>query len=110
MNDLTPTKALELHQKMWEIRLFELNASRLYKEGTLPGFIHLSIGQEACAVGACLALESNDYITSTHRGHGHCLAKGANPGAMMAELAGKVTGYSKGRGGSMHIADVAVGV
>ena len=110
MGDLTPNKALELHQKMWEIRLFELSASRLYKEGTLPGFIHLSIGQEACAVGACLALESNDYITSTHRGHGHCLAKGAAPGAMMAELAGKVTGYSKGRGGSMHIADVAVGV
>ena len=87
MHDLTSTKALELHQKMWEIRLFELNASRLYKDGTLPGFIHLSIGQEACAVGACLAIESNDYITSTHRGHGHCLAKAANPGAMIAELA-----------------------
>ncbi len=110
MTDISKDKALEIHQKLWEIRLFELKASQLYKDGTLPGFIHLSVGQEACAVGACLALDRGDYITSTHRGHGHCLAKGADARTMMAELAGKEQGYSKGRGGSMHIADVSVGV
>ena len=110
MVEISKTKALEIHCKLWEIRLFELKASELYKDGTLPGFIHLSVGQEACAVGACLALKRDDFITSTHRGHGHCLAKGADAKAMMAELAGKETGYSKGRGGSMHIADVSVGV
>ncbi len=103
-------KAIEIHQKLWEVRLFELRAAELYREGHLPGFIHLSLGQEACAVGACLALEEKDFITSTHRGHGHCLAKGADPRFMMAELAGKHEGYSKGRGGSMHIADVSKGV
>lgn len=107
---LPKQKALEIHQKLWEVRLFELRASELYRDGSLPGFIHLSLGQEACAVGACLALEKNDFITSTHRGHGHCLAKGADPKFMMAELAGKHEGYSKGRGGSMHIADVSKGV
>ena len=110
MNTLPLPAVLKIHEKLWEVRLFELKASQLYKDGTLPGFIHLSVGQESCAVGACLALQDNDYITSTHRGHGHCLAKGADPKAMMAELAGRLTGYSKGRGGSMHIADVSVGV
>lgn len=95
---------------MCEIRTFELVASERYKNGDLPGFIHLSLGQEACAAGACAALEAGDLITSTHRGHGHCLAKGADPRRMMAELFAKQQGYSKGRAGSMHIADVDVGV
>lgn len=103
-------QALGLHRMMLLIRAFEQKASALYREGSLPGFIHLSIGQEACAAGACAALEPGDWITSTHRGHGHCLAKGADPARMMAELFARVDGYSKGRGGSMHIADVARGV
>lgn len=96
--------------KLNEVRVFEEACSSLYRESRLPGFIHVSLGQEACAVGACLALQRDDIITSTHRGHGHCLAKGADPGRMMAELFAKGQGYSKGRGGSMHIADTAVGV
>ena len=99
-----------LYRTMWEIREFELAASHHYKEGDLPGFIHLSLGQEACAAGACAALDDGDYITSNHRGHGHCLAKGASPRLMMAELFAKREGYGKGRGGSMHIADVSKGV
>ncbi|KSV87263.1 hypothetical protein N184_31440 [Sinorhizobium sp. GL28] len=95
---------------MCEIRTFELVAAERYKNGELPGFIHLSLGQEACAAGACAALQANDYITSTHRGHGHCLAKGADAKRMMAELFAKAQGYSKGRSGSMHIADVSAGV
>ncbi len=95
---------------MCEIRTFELVAAERYKNGELPGFIHLSLGQEACAAGACAALEEGDYITSTHRGHGHCLAKGADAKRMMAELFAKAQGYSKGRSGSMHIADVSAGV
>jgi len=99
-----------LLKKLWEVRLFEENTSRLYKEGILPGFVHLSLGQEACAVGACQALLETDFITSTHRGHGHCIAKGADLNRMMSELYGRESGYSKGRGGSMHIADVSVGI
>lgn len=102
--------ATHLYRSMCEIRAFELAASHHYKEGDLPGFIHLSLGQEGCAAGACAALEDGDYITSNHRGHGHCLAKGASPRLMMAELFAKREGYSKGRGGSMHIADVSKGV
>ncbi|MEQ9257711.1 MAG: thiamine pyrophosphate-dependent dehydrogenase E1 component subunit alpha [Roseovarius sp.] len=92
------------------IRRFELAASERYRNGDMPGFIHLSIGQEACAAGACAALEERDFITSTHRGHGHCLAKGADPKRMMAELFARASGYCKGRGGSMHIADMSRGV
>jgi len=99
-----------LFRLMCEIRAFELIASERYRNGDLPGFIHLSLGQEACAAGACGALDQGDYITSTHRGHGHCLAKGADPRRMMAELFAKAQGYGKGRGGSMHIADVEAGV
>lgn len=95
---------------MCQIRAFELVASDRYKNGDLPGFIHLSLGQEACAAGACIALEREDLVTSTHRGHGHCLAKGADPRRMMAELFAKEQGYGKGRAGSMHIADVSAGV
>jgi pyruvate dehydrogenase E1 component alpha subunit len=102
--------AESLYRTMCEIREFELAASRHYKQGDLPGFIHLSLGQEACAAGACGALGEDDYIASNHRGHGHCLAKGASPRLMMAELFARLPGYSKGRGGSMHIADVSKGV
>lgn len=102
--------ALALYHTMCLIRRFETVASQRYRDGELPGFIHLSIGQEACAAGACLALEPRDFITSTHRGHGHCLAKGADPDRMMAELFGRASGYAKARGGSMHIADVGAGV
>lgn len=102
--------AEKLYRTMCEIREFELAASHHYKEGDLPGFIHLSLGQEACAAGACAALADADYVASNHRGHGHCLAKGASPRLMMAELFAKQEGYGKGRGGSMHIADVSKGV
>lgn len=101
---------VDLYSRMCTIRYFEEAASRLYRDGYLPGFIHLSLGQEACAVGACSTLRDDDFITSTHRGHGHAIAKGADPIRMMAELAGKLNGYSKGRAGSMHIADVSVGM
>ncbi|MCI9889797.1 thiamine pyrophosphate-dependent dehydrogenase E1 component subunit alpha [Micrococcales bacterium 31B] len=94
---------------MWEIRLFEEAVDDLFARGLMHGTMHLSIGQEAVPTGACLALRDGDYITSTHRGHGHCVARGADLTRMMAELLAKETGYCKGRGGSMHIADVATG-
>ena len=94
---------------MWTIRRFEEAVDDLFARGLMHGTMHLSIGQEAVPVGACLALRDGDYITSTHRGHGHCIAKGARLDAMMAELLAKETGYCRGRGGSMHIADVATG-
>ncbi|MCL4765981.1 MAG: thiamine pyrophosphate-dependent dehydrogenase E1 component subunit alpha [Hyphomicrobiaceae bacterium] len=95
--------------KMHLIRRFEETAEDSYARGLVHGTMHLSIGQEASAVGAVLALEPKDYILSTHRGHGHCIAKGADPGRMLAEFFGKETGYCRGRGGSMHIADVEGG-
>lgn len=94
---------------MWTIRRFEEAVDDLFARGLMHGTMHLSIGQEAVPVGACLALRDGDYITSTHRGHGHCIARGARLDAMMAELLAKETGYCRGRGGSMHIADVATG-
>jgi pyruvate dehydrogenase E1 component alpha subunit len=94
---------------MIRIRAFEEMAEQLYMRGLVHGTMHLSIGQEASAVGAVLALRPDDYILSTHRGHGHCIAKGANLGRMMAEFMGRETGYCRGRGGSMHIADVEGG-
>ncbi len=96
-------------RKMHLIRLFEEGAEQAYMRGLIHGTMHLSIGQEASAVGICAALTDADYITSTHRGHGHCIAKGADLGRMFAEFFGKETGYCGGRGGSMHIADVAKG-
>jgi pyruvate dehydrogenase E1 component alpha subunit len=101
---------LRLLATMHRIRCFEQRTEELYRAGELPGFVHLSIGQEACAAGACAALRTDDYITSTHRGHGHCIAKGADPRTMMAELFGKANGVCKGKGGSMHIADFSVGM
>jgi TPP-dependent pyruvate/acetoin dehydrogenase alpha subunit len=94
---------------MWTIRRFEEAVDDLFARGLMHGTMHLSIGQEAVPVGTCLALADGDYITSTHRGHGHCIAKGARLADMMAELLAKETGYCRGRGGSMHIADVATG-
>jgi TPP-dependent pyruvate/acetoin dehydrogenase alpha subunit len=107
---IEPAVQIELLRVMQRIRRFEERAEELYLGGELPGFIHLSIGQEACAAGACLALRRDDFITSTHRGHGHCIAKGAPMDRMMAELYAKVTGSCKGKGGSMHIADFSVGM
>lgn len=97
-----------LHEMML-IRAFEESAEQLYFQGMIHGTMHLSIGQEGSAVGSIAALRADDYILSTHRGHGHCIAKGAQVGGMMAEFMGKETGYCRGRGGSMHIADVATG-
>ncbi|MFZ1400071.1 MAG: thiamine pyrophosphate-dependent dehydrogenase E1 component subunit alpha [Candidatus Promineifilaceae bacterium] len=106
---LTAVALQEALRKMHLIRLFEEKAESLYALGKIHGTMHLSIGQEASAVGACLALNPDDYILSTHRGHGHCIGKGAEPKLMMAEFFGKDVGYCRGRGGSMHIADVAGG-
>ncbi|WP_407048745.1 thiamine pyrophosphate-dependent dehydrogenase E1 component subunit alpha [Methyloraptor flagellatus] len=96
-------------KKMHLIRRFEEGAEEQYMRGLIHGTMHLSIGQEASAVGICMPLGDADYITSTHRGHGHCIAKGADPKNMFAEFFGKETGYCRGRGGSMHIADVEKG-
>src|SRR6476661_6859795 len=101
---------LELHRRMLVIRGFEERVSVLYRDGEVPGFVHLSIGQEASAVGACWPLDPHDVITSTHRGHGHCLAKGLGAAGMFAELMAKDDGTNRGRGGSMHIADPALGI
>jgi pyruvate dehydrogenase E1 component alpha subunit len=106
---LSPERLRELLLQMERVRLFEETAEQLYMRGLVHGTMHLSIGQEASAVGAVAALEPHDYILSTHRGHGHCIAKGADLGRMMAEFMGKETGYCRGRGGSMHIADVEGG-
>src|SRR6202046_1351691 len=102
-------KLLRFYRQMTAIRLFEENVNELYTRALMPGLAHLYIGEEAVAVGVCEALERTDYITSTHRGHGHCFAKGASPDKMFAELLGKKAGYCKGKGGSMHIADPATG-
>jgi 2-oxoisovalerate dehydrogenase E1 component len=106
----TAADMLEMYRRMVRIRVFEEAASRLYREGHIPGFLHLSIGQEAAAVGACWDLDQSDVVTSTHRGHGHCLAKGMDSASMFAELMGRETGTCHGRGGSMHIADPQRGV
>jgi pyruvate dehydrogenase E1 component alpha subunit len=97
-------------QKMLRIRRFEEKLAALFKRGKLPGFVHLYIGEEAVAVGACAALDKGDRITSTHRGHGHLIAKGADVSRMMAELLGRRDGYCRGKGGSMHIVDFALGI
>ena len=100
---------LRMYRKMVAIRQFEEHANDLYLRALMPGLTHLYQGEEAVAVGVCEALRADDYITSTHRGHGHCLAKGASPDRMFAELLGKEAGYCRGKGGSMHIADPATG-
>ena len=100
---------LELYRRMLRIRHFEEQVNELYRGAKMPGLAHLYIGEEAVAVGVCAALSDEDYITSTHRGHGHCLAKGAELDRMFAELLGKEAGYCHGKGGSMHIADTERG-
>src|SRR3954471_18653658 len=107
---LDRTALLELYRRMAAIRGFEDRVARLYADGEIPGFVHISIGQEASAVGACWPLRASDVITSTHRGHGHCIAKGLDPAGMFAELMAKETGTNKGRGGSMHICDPDIGI
>jgi 2-oxoisovalerate dehydrogenase E1 component len=101
---------LDMQRRMLLIRGFEERVAALYRDGEVPGFVHLSTGQEATAVGACWPLGAADVITSTHRGHGHCLAKGLEPAGMFAELMGKDAGTNRGRGGSMHIADPTRGI
>ena len=101
---------LALFKNMLLIRAFEEKAGELFEQNLIPGFIHLSIGEEASAVGTCSVLRPDDYVASTHRGHGHMIAKGADPKLMFAELLGKSSGYCKGKGGSMHIADFSIGI
>ncbi|MCX6090199.1 MAG: thiamine pyrophosphate-dependent dehydrogenase E1 component subunit alpha [Candidatus Atribacteria bacterium] len=101
---------LEAYRKMVKIRIFETRVLYLFLQNLIRGPVHLYIGEEAVAVGVCSALRKDDYITSTHRGHGHCIAKGGDVRRMMAELLGKKTGYCKGKGGSMHITDLSIGI
>ncbi len=108
--DLNTARAEDMYRKMYSIRVFEEKVEALFAAGELPGFVHLYIGQEACAVGVCANLGPDDYITSTHRGHGHCIAKGGALDRMMAELYAKKTGYNKGKGGSMHLAYTGIGI
>jgi len=107
---LSKTELVEMYRKMLEIHHFEEKVFDLYGQNLVPGTIHLYAGQEAVAVGVCANLRKDDYITSTHRGHGHCIAKGARLDKTMAEILGKKTGYCKGKGGSMHIADFSIGM
>jgi TPP-dependent pyruvate/acetoin dehydrogenase alpha subunit len=104
------TEFIAMYRTMVTIRQFETLAGELFAAGKIPGFIHLSLGQEASAVGVCSCLRKGDYLTTTHRGHGHMIAKGADLKKMVAELFGKKTGYCKGKGGSMHIADFSLGI
>lgn len=101
---------LDIYTRMLRIRRFEEQVGKLFAQGQLPGFVHLYIGEEAVGAGVCAALRDDDYIISTHRGHGHVIAKGGDFDRMMAELFGKATGYCKGKGGSMHIADFSIGM
>jgi pyruvate dehydrogenase E1 component alpha subunit len=110
MMNIPRDQMIELYKMMVEIRLFEEKVQDLYARGLVPGSVHLYIGQEAIAAGVCAHLRKDDYITSTHRGHGHLIAKGADLRHMMAELFGRRTGYCKGKGGSMHIADFDLGI
>jgi pyruvate dehydrogenase E1 component alpha subunit len=110
MSKLAKEKLAEMYKKMLEIRCFEEKVFELYGQNLVPGTIHLYAGEEAVAVGVCSCLRKDDYITSTHRGHGHCIAKGAELKRTMAEILGKKTGYCKGKGGSMHIADFNIGM
>lgn len=110
MAEITKDKLLWIYERMRFIREFENRAAGLFAQGKVPGFVHLYAGEEAIAVGVCALLSDRDYITSTHRGHGHCIAKGVDIKAMMCELYGKKNGSCNGKGGSMHIADVDKGM
>lgn len=104
------TLAESMYAGMYRIRRFEEEVFEFYKNGLMPGMAHLYIGEEAIAVGACAAIRADDYICSTHRGHGHLIARGADLNKMMAEILGKETGYCRGKGGSMHIMDMSIGI
>ncbi|SDJ56563.1 thiamine pyrophosphate-dependent dehydrogenase E1 component subunit alpha [Salimicrobium halophilum] len=106
---LSKERLLDLYEQMWLIRYFDEKVDEFFAKGMIHGTTHLAVGQEASAVGSCAVLKEEDKITSTHRGHGHCIAKGADINKMMAELFGRETGYCKGKGGSMHIADLDKG-
>ena len=108
--DVENGKLLDMYRQMVRIRVFEERVAKEFAAGNIPGFVHLYSGEEASAVGACSALNKDDYITSTHRGHGHLIAKGGKTDRMMAELYGRKTGYNEGKGGSMHIADMDLGI
>jgi len=108
--DIDEEARVEMLETMRRIRAFESEVQNRFADAEIPGFVHLYIGQEAIAAGVCQALEERDYLTSTHRGHGHCVARGLDTRKMMAELYGKETGYCNGKGGSMHIADVDAGM
>ncbi len=108
--DLECETLLEMYRRMLTIRTFEETVFEVYRKGWMPGLAHLSDGQEATPVGVCMALRLDDTITSTHRGHGHIIAKGGRVEPMMAEVMGKATGYCRGKGGEMHIADVSLGI
>ncbi len=110
MIELSKKLSKETLKNMYLIRHFETRVEELFANGKIPGFVHLYIGEEAVAVGTCSALRKDDYVVSTHRGHGHCIAKGADPKLMMAELFAKSTGYCKGKGGSMHVAALDIGM
>jgi pyruvate dehydrogenase E1 component alpha subunit len=101
---------LSLYRTMLTIRLFEQRVAKEFRTGEIPGFVHMYVGEEAVAAGVCANLDDADYVTSTHRGHGHCIAKGCELGPMMAEIYGREDGLCKGRGGSMHIADFSRGM
>ncbi len=107
---LTNEEMIGMYTTMTRIRMFEGRVAEYFADGKIPGFLHLYVGEEAVAVGVCATLRDTDYITSTHRGHGHLISKGGDIKLMMAELFGKKTGYCKGKGGSMHIADVELGI
>lgn len=108
--EINAEKLLDMYERMVQIRIFEDLAGKHFADGIVPGFVHLYAGEEAVAVGVCSHLTDRDYITSTHRGHGHCIAKGVGLNGMVAELMGKATGTCKGKGGSMHIADIDKGM
>ncbi len=108
--DMSSEALLGLYRTMLTIRLFEQRVSREFRTGEIPGFVHMYIGEEAVAAGVCANLDDNDYVTSTHRGHGHCIAKGCDLDRMMAEIYGREDGLCHGRGGSMHIADFSRGM
>ena len=107
---LSNEQMVEMLHTMTKIRQFENRVQQFFADGKIPGFVHLYLGEEAIAAGACACLRDEDYITSTHRGHGHVIAKGGDLNRMMAEIFGRTTGYCKGKGGSMHIADVDLGI
>src|SRR5512137_1165427 len=107
---LSNVQLIDLLRMMWKIRAFELQVVDLYKHNLIRGSTHVYLGEEAIATGVCAALQPADLIVSTHRGHGHVLAKGGQPNRMMAELLGRYAGYCKGKGGSMHIADLDLGI